>query len=141
MWTLVVCPPPVCGVSRTEPGTWAVLQMCSRCCVYLVGSWFPVLPLMTSSRLMTPSKSSVPSQLLARWVGHAPPPLPHPTPPPQAFFHCLSLAGQKLPGAKALESQETLPNLENRVGSVALNQAAGDPLPFPVASGSGSCSG
>lgn len=100
MWTPVVCPPPVCGVSRTEPGTWAVLQMCSRCYFHLVGSWFPVLLLMSSFRLMTPSKSSVPSQLLARRTGHAPPPLPD-KPPDKPFPSLLSLAGQKLPGASS----------------------------------------
>lgn len=66
---------------------------------------------------MTPSKSSVPSQLLARRVEHAPGPLPD-MPPGKSFPNLLSLAGQKFPGAKALERRKPLPNLENRVGGL-----------------------
>lgn len=122
-----MCPPPVCGVSGTKPGTWAVLQMCSRPRTHLVGSWFPVLFLMSSFLLMTPSKSSGPSQLLARWVGHA-------------HDHCLTLTPRASPfPASCLwlarhsqePRQEPLQNLENRVSGVAFNQAAGEPLPFP----------
>lgn len=127
-WTLVVHLP-LCGVSRTEPelGSAAdVFQLLHPLCGLLVLNATPDMP---SSRHMTPSESSVPSQFLARQVWG----MPHdhcltPPPPRQALAQHPVVCWPEAPRSKALDRQEPLPNLENRVGCVALNRAPGELL-------------